>query len=206
MLHVFLMSEPGHFKTWHSKPQFNLGKHFCLSVVEAMSAGKMHVRFLSAKRHAHPNRYSSCLFWRKNPSISQCCEELFDNSLTCTTTTWMDTWSGSLIGARKYCDNATRRWSIATRLLAWTAEIDIKNTSYKMQRYWSMHLYSSECRDCGFSSSSHLDPGALLRKLSFIFLLLKKSCECNPVSNICQHQSISFCNMSGCHRLVQMEI
>lgn len=87
--------------------------------------------------HMHAQTETLNVFFKgKTPhSISQCCEELLNTSLTCTTTTWMDTWSGSLIGARKYCDNATRRWSIATRLLAWTAEIDIKSTSYRLQRH-----------------------------------------------------------------------
>jgi len=73
------------------------------------------------------------IFQEATQSISQHYQELCSTPLTCTTTTWMDTWSGSLIGARKYCDNATRRWSIATRLLAWTAETDIKSTSNKLQ-------------------------------------------------------------------------
>lgn len=140
MLHIFLMSESGHFtiKIRYSELQLNLGKQFCLFLVEALSAGKMHVCFLSAKEththtHTRSNRKSRCTFQETPQWISHHCQELFNTSLTCTTTTWMDTWSGSLIGARKYCDNATRRWSIATRLLAWTAEIDIKSTSHKLQ-------------------------------------------------------------------------
>lgn len=113
----------------------------------------------------------------------------------------MDTWSGSLIGARKYCDNATRRWSIATRLLAWTAEIDIKSTSYKLQATSAHIFHFLDCRAIQLSSC-HLKPGALLRHLSFICLLLfNRPCDSCPVSNIHQHQSTSFCNMSGCHRL-----
>lgn len=56
MLHIFLMSESGHFtiKIRYSEPQLNLGKQFCLFLVEALSAGKMHVCFLSAKEtHTH---------------------------------------------------------------------------------------------------------------------------------------------------------
>lgn len=51
MLHIFLMSESGHFtiKIRYSEPQLNLGKHFCLFLVEALSAGKTHVCFLSAE-------------------------------------------------------------------------------------------------------------------------------------------------------------
>lgn len=45
------MSQSGHFtiKVRYWEPQLNLGKHLCLFLVEALSAGKMHVCFLSAK-------------------------------------------------------------------------------------------------------------------------------------------------------------
>lgn len=42
---------------------------------------------------------------------------------TWTTTTWMETWSGNLIGALKCCDSATNRCRIATILFAWTANV-----------------------------------------------------------------------------------
>lgn len=46
---------------------------------------------------------------------------------TWTTTTWMETWSGNLIGALKCCDRATSRCRIATMLLAWTAKREKKH-------------------------------------------------------------------------------
>lgn len=51
-------------------------------------------------------------------------ETLKTLSRTWTTTTWMETWSGNLIGALKCWDSATSRCRMATILLAWTAGVE----------------------------------------------------------------------------------
>lgn len=178
------MSQSGHFtvNVRCCEPELNVGKHLY------SSAGKMHVCPWQPKRHTHacPAKKPRSSFAR-NPSVSfTTLPWLFKAPLTCTTTTWMDTWSGSRIGARKYWDNATRRWSMATRLLAWTAARDIKSTSYKLQSNWGTGFYS--CLDAGMMwlfSSGHLEPGDTFKA---------------------PHPQRSPCNMSGCHRLVEVEI
>lgn len=73
MLHIFLMSESGHFtiKIRYSEPQLNLGKQFCLFLVEALSAGKMHVCFLSAKEtHTPAQTETPDVFFKKPLSRS----------------------------------------------------------------------------------------------------------------------------------------
>lgn len=80
MFCIFLMSQSGHFTVEVRYCELNLGKHLCLFVVEAWSAGKMYM-------HAHLARNSGCILQETPQPTSRHYEELFKASLTCTTTT-----------------------------------------------------------------------------------------------------------------------